>query len=188
MRHSTLQIASCSFPSPSHIMRQSQHSPLMQSMVCCCWRSYPVTTQTLNYAPVAVGIVLVGALLGFYCPVIGAKNWYRGEKHTVEDFTVRLPQPLACAWIPVGPACMHACLPYSGSVHYRCMPWPAPLLFACMPSLEGGHRQLHCAEASLMRCMHACLDSLEARYCTAMCRGFSKAKMRPVRLACCALG
>ena len=50
--------------------------------------AYPVTTLTLNYAPVAVGIVLGGALLSFFCPFVGARLWYRGEKHTVEDFTV----------------------------------------------------------------------------------------------------
>ena len=53
-----------------------------------CFR-YPVTYMTLNYAPVAVGIVLVGALASFFCPVIGARHWYRGERHTVVNFTVR---------------------------------------------------------------------------------------------------
>lgn len=50
---------------------------------------YPVTVDNLNYAPVAVGVVLIGALASFFCPVIGARYWYRGEMHTVEDFTVR---------------------------------------------------------------------------------------------------
>jgi hypothetical protein len=38
---------------------------------------FPVTTQTLNYAGVAVGIVLVGALLFWFMPFIGGRNWYR---------------------------------------------------------------------------------------------------------------
>lgn len=59
---------------------------------------YPVTSDNLNYAPVAVGIVLVGALLFFYFPYIGAYRWYRGERHTVEDYSVR------CAALP---PCMH---------------------------------------------------------------------------------
>ncbi len=50
---------------------------------------YPVTSANLNYAPVAVGIVLIGALIFFYIPYIGAYRWYRGERHTVEDYTVR---------------------------------------------------------------------------------------------------
>ncbi|BDA43078.1 Amino-acid permease BAT1 [Coccomyxa sp. Obi] len=49
---------------------------------------YPVTADNLNYAPVAVGIVLVGGLLFFYIPYFGAYRWYRGERHTVEDYTV----------------------------------------------------------------------------------------------------
>jgi hypothetical protein len=52
---------------------------------------YPVTSMNLNYAPVAVGIVLFGALIFFFFPYIGAYRWYRGERHTVEDFSVRSP-------------------------------------------------------------------------------------------------
>ena len=39
---------------------------------------YPVTSITLNYAPIAVGIVLVGTLLVWVLPVIGARHWYQG--------------------------------------------------------------------------------------------------------------
>ncbi|KAK9915256.1 hypothetical protein WJX75_006770 [Coccomyxa subellipsoidea] len=49
---------------------------------------YPVTSMNLNYAPVAVGIVLFGALIFFFFPYIGAYRWYRGERHTVEDFSM----------------------------------------------------------------------------------------------------
>ena len=44
--------------------------------------------DNLNYAGVAVGIVLVGALLSFFFPGIGAYKWYRGERHTIDDFSV----------------------------------------------------------------------------------------------------
>lgn len=40
--------------------------------------AYPVTSTTLNYAPVAVGIVLIGTLATWFMPVIGARKWYRG--------------------------------------------------------------------------------------------------------------
>ncbi|CAK0780294.1 hypothetical protein CVIRNUC_005001 [Coccomyxa viridis] len=49
--------------------------------------AFPVTRDNLNYAGVAVGIVLLGALLFFFFPFIGAYRWYRGERHTIEDFS-----------------------------------------------------------------------------------------------------
>ena len=39
---------------------------------------YPVSGITLNYAPVAVGIVLVGTLFVWVLPFIGARHWYKG--------------------------------------------------------------------------------------------------------------
>lgn len=46
---------------------------------------YPVTYETLNYAPVAVGIVLFGALGAWVLPCgWGAKDWFRGEKHNLD--------------------------------------------------------------------------------------------------------
>ena len=39
---------------------------------------YPVTSTTLNYAPVAVGIVLLGTLFVWVLPVVGARHWYHG--------------------------------------------------------------------------------------------------------------
>lgn len=39
---------------------------------------YPVVSTTLNYAPVAVGIVLVGTIFVWVLPVIGAHRWYQG--------------------------------------------------------------------------------------------------------------
>lgn len=39
---------------------------------------YPVVSTTLNYAPVAVGVVLVGTLFVWVLPVVGARHWYLG--------------------------------------------------------------------------------------------------------------
>ena len=40
-------------------------------------QTFPVTVNTLNYAGVAVGIVMLAALLFWFLPFIGAMNWYR---------------------------------------------------------------------------------------------------------------
>ncbi|CAL8461962.1 g1493 [Coccomyxa elongata] len=44
--------------------------------------TYPVTRETLNYSGVAVGIVMVGAVLVWFLPSVGARHWYRGENKT----------------------------------------------------------------------------------------------------------
>ena len=51
--------------------------------------------DNLNYAGVAVGIVLFGALISFFFPGIGAYKWYRGERHTIDDFSVSHLQALS---------------------------------------------------------------------------------------------
>ena len=60
----------------------------------------PVTRGTFNWAPVAVGIVLVATLVSWYLPCgVGARHWFRGEKGTLLDAWVRahptLVHPLA---------------------------------------------------------------------------------------------
>ena len=46
--------------------------------------AYPVTEQTLNYAPVAVGTVLVGTLVVWFLPFgWGARSWFKGELHNL---------------------------------------------------------------------------------------------------------
>lgn len=40
--------------------------------------SYPVTSTSLNYAPVAVGIVLFGSIAAWIVPWIGARGRYKG--------------------------------------------------------------------------------------------------------------
>lgn len=42
--------------------------------------TYPVTPETFNYAPLAVGAVLIGALVAWWLPVVGARKWYTGPK------------------------------------------------------------------------------------------------------------
>ena len=57
--------------------------------------SFPVTSITLNYAGVAVAIVLLGAVTMWTLPYVGARHWYRGELKTYipEPEPVRM-QPL----------------------------------------------------------------------------------------------
>jgi hypothetical protein len=56
--------------------------------------AYPVTVQTLNYAPMAVGTVLVGTLVVWFLPFgWGARSWFRGELHNLtNDSSVRASQ------------------------------------------------------------------------------------------------
>lgn len=65
------------------------------NVIACCWvafctivfvlpTAYPVTEQTLNYAPVAVGTVLVGTLVAWFLPFgWGARSWFKGELHNL---------------------------------------------------------------------------------------------------------
>ena len=44
----------------------------------------PVTRRTFNWAPVAVGAVLVGTLVSWSLPCgVGARHWFRGGKQTL---------------------------------------------------------------------------------------------------------
>ena len=55
---------------------------------------FPVTRRNFNWAPVAVGIVLVGTLASWYLPCgVGARHWFRGEKGTLLDVWVRARPP-----------------------------------------------------------------------------------------------
>ena len=40
--------------------------------------AYPVDSETLNYAPVAVGVVLFGSITWWLLPFIGARGRYKG--------------------------------------------------------------------------------------------------------------
>ena len=59
----------------------------------------PVTTANLNWTPVTVGAVLVVVLSAWWLPGWGARHWYLGKAHTLEDTfaagcQVRVPNPL----------------------------------------------------------------------------------------------
>ena len=55
-------------------------------------QTFPVTVSTLNYAGVAVGIVMLAALLFWFLPFgLGARRWFRGEIKTA-----RLPFDSVC--------------------------------------------------------------------------------------------
>ena len=43
-----------------------------------------VTTLLLPRAPVAVGIVLVWSFGAWFCPVIGARHWFKGPPVAME--------------------------------------------------------------------------------------------------------
>ena len=48
----------------------------------CLPTTYPVSRYSFNYAPVAVGIVLIGAIAAWFFPAVGARHWYHGPKGT----------------------------------------------------------------------------------------------------------
>ncbi|KAK3374758.1 amino acid or gaba permease [Podospora didyma] len=47
---------------------------------------YPVTKETLNYAPICIGIVTIVSLFGWILPLgLGGKDWFAGPKRTIDD-------------------------------------------------------------------------------------------------------
>ncbi|KKY16223.1 putative thiamine transporter thi9 [Phaeomoniella chlamydospora] len=46
---------------------------------------YPVTGQTLNYAPVCIGIVSVVSIVGWLFPVYGGRHWFKGPQKTITE-------------------------------------------------------------------------------------------------------
>ncbi|MEW5318750.1 MAG: hypothetical protein WDW38_009945 [Sanguina aurantia] len=61
---------------------------LVISVVFCLPTIYPIAQLTLNYAPVAVGIVMVGSMVAWFFPFIGAYSWFKGPIIQVEDVTL----------------------------------------------------------------------------------------------------
>ncbi|BDA48244.1 Amino-acid permease BAT1 homolog [Coccomyxa sp. Obi] len=51
--------------------------------------TYPIDLRTINYSPIAVGLVLVVLLATWFCPKYGAQHWYRGKAHMLHDQNVR---------------------------------------------------------------------------------------------------
>ena len=61
-------------------------------------QTFPVTVDTLNYAGVAVGIVMVATLLFWFLPFgLGARRWYRGDIKTA-----RIPFDSVCSISGIG--------------------------------------------------------------------------------------
>lgn len=56
--------------------------------------SYPVTTVNLNWTPITVGIVLILVLVAWFLPKYGARHWYRGKAHTLDDAVIVRLLPL----------------------------------------------------------------------------------------------
>jgi hypothetical protein len=50
---------------------------------------YPVTAETLNYAPICVGIVTILSLGGWILPVVGGRHWFLGPKKTITEEELR---------------------------------------------------------------------------------------------------
>jgi hypothetical protein len=50
---------------------------------------YPVTAETLNYAPICVGIVTLLSLGGWFLPVVGGRHWFQGPKKTITEEELR---------------------------------------------------------------------------------------------------
>ncbi|KAK3938979.1 amino acid/polyamine transporter I [Diplogelasinospora grovesii] len=47
---------------------------------------YPVTKETLNYAPICIGIVTIVSLVGWILPFgLGGRYWFTGPKRTIDE-------------------------------------------------------------------------------------------------------
>ncbi|KAH8892570.1 amino acid or gaba permease [Thozetella sp. PMI_491] len=47
---------------------------------------YPITKETLNYAPICIGIVTIVSLLGWVLPFgLGGMHWFKGPRRTIEE-------------------------------------------------------------------------------------------------------
>ncbi|KAL2289460.1 hypothetical protein FJTKL_01737 [Diaporthe vaccinii] len=56
---------------------------------------YPVTAQTLNYAPICIAIVTVISLAGWILPFgLGGRHWFEGPKRTIDDDSSGGGEPL----------------------------------------------------------------------------------------------
>lgn len=85
---------------------------------------YPVNVTTLNWTPVVLGLVLTLVLVAWYVPRCGARHWYHGKAHTLDDENV-------VRGVPSQPAC-----PLRQERHHtvcRC----AGILTVCLSSKAG---------------------------------------------------
>ncbi len=64
----------------------------MPKGVCACAQiafalptAYPITPLDLNWTPVTVGVAMSIVLFVWFLPAVGARHWYHGKAHTLED-------------------------------------------------------------------------------------------------------
>ncbi|KIW91483.1 uncharacterized protein Z519_07449 [Cladophialophora bantiana CBS 173.52] len=50
---------------------------------------YPVDADTLNYAPICIGIITIISLAGWFFPVWGAMHWFQGPIKTITEEELR---------------------------------------------------------------------------------------------------
>ncbi|CAL8461967.1 g1498 [Coccomyxa elongata] len=50
---------------------------------------YPITVSTLNWTPVMLGLVFLLVLASWFLPEYGARHWYHGKAHTLDNAEVR---------------------------------------------------------------------------------------------------
>lgn len=63
---------------------------MFQFAVLLLPQEYPVSAETLNYAPICIGIVSVVSLAGWWLPCgLGGRYWFTGPKRTVEEEDVQ---------------------------------------------------------------------------------------------------
>lgn len=46
---------------------------------------YPVTSETLNYAPICIGIISIVSLVGWIFPHYGGRHWFKGPQRTISE-------------------------------------------------------------------------------------------------------
>lgn len=60
---------------------------MFQFVVLLLPQIYPVTAETLNYAPICIGIVSLVSLAGWWLPFeLGGRYWFTGPKRTIDEF------------------------------------------------------------------------------------------------------
>lgn len=60
---------------------------MFQFVVLLLPQIYPVTAETLNYAPICIGIVSLVSFSGWWLPFgLGGRYWFTGPKRTIDGF------------------------------------------------------------------------------------------------------
>lgn len=59
---------------------------MFQFVVLLLPQLYPVTAETLNYAPICIGIITIVSLIGWILPFgLGGRHWFTGPKRTLSE-------------------------------------------------------------------------------------------------------